>query len=99
MVIFMAISSFDKVYTKRLGDSNEIACPVCSSNVSFALFENLDISPVASILGKAGETYFAVCPKCASIFNVNEEYIKAKTSGMTCFITPSDLSVSVKNNG
>ena len=94
----MAIKTFDKVYTKDHGFSNEITCPVCSDSVAVKLFENTDVSPTAVILKKELHTFFAVCPKCASVFSVNPDYMKAKLDGMTCSLTASDLAVTVKGN-
>lgn len=95
----MAIPSFDKVYTKACGLSNEIVCPACSGAVSLSLFENHDLSAVTAILGKESKTYFAVCPKCACVFDVNSNYMKERLNGTTCLLTESDLKVMVKGNG
>ncbi|MCM1544320.1 MAG: hypothetical protein NC110_03380 [Ruminococcus sp.] len=95
----MAIASLDKVYTKKLGVSNQIGCPACSKSVELALFESLDASPVAVILKKETQTYFAICPQCASVFLVNSNYITEKQHGTTCFMTADDLTLMAKNNG
>lgn len=94
----MAIKTFDKVYTKDHGLSNEITCPVCSVRTAVKLFENTDVSPTAMFLKKDLHTFFAVCPKCASVFSVNPDYMKAKLDGTTCLMTESDLTVTVKGN-
>jgi len=89
----MSISSFDKAYTTKHGVSNEINCPICSKKVALALFENIDASPVSMFLGKDMKMYFAVCPACASVFDVNPNYMKERQKGTTCFLTPDDLKV------
>ena len=91
----MAIRTPEKLITKSHGKSNRISCPECSKEVCFSLFENIDLSPVAALLKKNGGSCFAVCPECAKVFSVNENYIREKESGTVCAMTPSDLGVWV----
>ena len=88
----MAIKTREKLITKKHGNSNLVNCPECKKEVAFALFENIDISPVAAFLNKTAGQYFAVCPNCAKIFAVNENYVREKERGTTCAMTQSDLS-------
>ncbi len=87
----MAIKTPEKLITKSHGKSNRVPCPSCKKEVCFSLFENVDLSPVAALLKKQGG-FFAVCPECAAVFSVNENYIREKESGTVCAMTQSDLS-------
>lgn len=89
----MAIRTQEKLITKKHGNSNLVVCPECKKEVSFALFENVDVSPVAALLKKTKGSCFAVCPNCAKVFSVNENYIREKERGTTCAMTQSDLSL------
>ncbi|MCM1364131.1 MAG: hypothetical protein NC122_06635 [Faecalibacterium sp.] len=95
----MAVPSLEKVYTTAHGISNDVLCPACAETVSLSLFENMDLSAINTILGKEVTTYFAVCPKCASVLSINPNYMKEKLNGTTCTLTKSDLEIMVKNNG
>lgn len=87
----MAIKTQENLITKKHGKSNRVVCPNCKKEVCFSLFENIDISPVAALLKKSGGRSFAVCPECAAIFSVNENYIREKENGTVCVMTESDL--------
>ncbi len=89
----MAIRTQEKLITKKHGKSNLVVCPECKKEVSFALFENVDVSLVAALLKKSKGSCFAVCPNCAKVFSVNENYIREKERGTTCAMTQSDLSL------
>lgn len=87
----MAIRTTEKLITKDNGSSNEVVCPKCAKAVCMRLFESTDYSLAASFIGKDRNTYFAVCPECAAVFGVNENYIEEKQKGTACFMTESDL--------
>lgn len=86
----MAIKTSEKLITKKHGKSNLVVCPGCKNEVNFALFENVDFSAVALLLKKKSGC-FAVCPQCARVFSVNENYIREKERGTACAMTQSDL--------
>lgn len=86
----MAIKTGEKLITKSHGKSNLVVCPGCKKEVNFALFENIDLSAIALLLKKKNGC-FAVCPQCAKIFSVNENYIHEKERGTACAMTQSDL--------
>ncbi len=75
---------------KPAGCSPAIACPACGQAVemrifnSFELFKVMEI-PVRSFNGR----YFAVCPQCASVFELEESAAKAFENGNAAFLTAS----------
>lgn len=93
----MAIKSIEKLSTKDLGLTNEVACPVCKKKAELRLFENRDYSAIAALLKKENMS-FAVCTKCSSVFEVNPNFIKEKQSGTFCTLDENDLTVLVKGN-
>ncbi len=92
----MAISTINKGYTKDNGKSEGIVCPECKKAVNLHLFSTTDTSVVAMLKNKKGDSNIAVCPNCAAIFSVADNYMKEKTAGTTVFITESDLEVIIK---
>ncbi len=86
----MAIKTGEKLITKNHGKSNLVVCPDCGKEVNFSLFENIDLSSVALFLKKKSGC-FAVCPQCAGVFGVNENFIHEKERGTACAMTQSDL--------
>lgn len=92
----MAIKTINSVFSKDNGSTSKVVCPVCSKEVSLRLFENIDSSPLVLLLGKEGDTDFAVCPECASVFALSENYIKEYKNGTTCYVTPDDLTLIEK---
>lgn len=93
----MAIKTVNHVFSKDNGKTNEIICPLCSKPVSMRLFENVDVSVITYLLGKETKTDFAVCPKCAGVFNVAENYLKEYKNGTVCYLTEDDLTVIKKS--
>ncbi|MGN1417866.1 MAG: hypothetical protein ACI4W6_00890 [Acutalibacteraceae bacterium] len=92
----MAIKTINRVFSKDNGSTNEVVCPVCEKSVCMRLFENIDASAVTYFLKKDTNTDFAVCPNCASVFSVNENYIRQRQLGTTCYLTADDLTVIKK---
>ena len=93
----MSIRSVENLKTEPLGESNVLLCPVCGKATAMQLFVNSDRSAVALLKGKR-DAGFAVCPKCASVFNVNENYIEQKRIGTYCTLETQDLTVMVHGN-
>lgn len=91
----MAVRTINKGYTKDLGETEAILCPQCANPVNMRLFTTTDTSPVTLLKKKNGEVNIAVCPACACVFSVAENYMKEKTAGTSVFITSSDLTVLV----
>lgn len=96
MAIIMAIKTINSCTFKDNGKTNEIICPVCGKNVEIRLFENVNSLPISKLLDKERTESFALCPMCASMFKVNENYINERKNGTTCLITASDLTVIKK---
>ncbi len=92
----MAISTINKGYTKDIGKTEGIICPQCKEAVAMRLFSTSDTSAVAKLKQKKEDYVVAVCPKCAGVFEIEENYMKEKLSGTTVFITESDLHLIIK---
>lgn len=87
----MAISNINKPIFTQNGKGDVLTCPSCKNKVSMSIFENIN-SPLDSlVLGKNKPDYYAVCPLCADVFLVNDNYIYERNSGTTVFMTESDL--------
>ena len=92
----MAVSTINKGFTKDIGETEGVVCPNCKKAVRMRLFTTTDISIVSKLIRKDGNMDVAVCPQCATVFTIAENYMKEKTSGTTVFITENDLTVLVK---
>ncbi len=95
----MAIRSFDKISTKDEGNTDNVICKACNEAVSMRLFSTADHTAVALLKGEDKNRYIAVCPNCASVYNINKNYLKEKNSGTTVFFTENDLTLVIDNNG
>lgn len=91
----MAVSTINKGFTKDIGETEGIVCPNCKSAVRMRLFTTTDSSVISKVIRKKGDMHVAVCPQCACVFTVAENYMKEKTRGTTVFITENDLTVLV----
>ena len=78
----MAIRSFDKISTKDEGNTENVLCKSCGETVSFRVFTTHDFSPVALLKPDGKNLTLAVCPNCASIYSINENYLKEKGSNI-----------------
>ena len=94
----MAIHSFEKLKTSDLGETDVIVCPVCRKATVLRLFTAHDMSAV-SFLKKKHDDSVAVCPKCSSVFSVNQNYVTLRQQGTVCTLTESDLSLLFPGNG
>ncbi len=94
----MAIRSMENLKTEPLGETNVLLCPCCGKATALQLFVNSDRSAV-SMLKKKRDSGFAVCPKCAAVFAVNENYVEQKRIGTVCTLEPQDLTVLVNGRG
>lgn len=88
----MSIKFFGKEYTKSIGVSNPITCPVCKEKTELSMFECIDASALAMLLGKPVEENFAICPKCAAVLRVNPDYINTRKKGTVCYLQDSDVT-------
>ena len=63
---------------KDSGETVPLVCPKCDNKVQFHLFSNIENRLKAEFpFFKSGNVYFLICPKCASVFTVDE--MKGKT--------------------
>ena len=92
----MAIKTINKVHANDDGLSNPVNCPVCSMNVAMRLFSAVDTSIVAHISKEDKDIAVAVCPRCASVFEVNKNYFAERSAGTSVIMTESDLTIIVK---
>lgn len=92
----MSISTIEKLLTKDCQSANSISCPVCQKEVKLRLFENTDLGIAALLLSKEKNSYIAVCPNCASVFDINANFMKEFLNGTFCLMTQSDLKLIVK---
>lgn len=92
----MAIKTFENVYVSSGGHTSEVVCPVCNELSKISIISSADYGALTLILAKSTQTDFGVCPKCSSVFSIKEEYLQAKASGTTVFLTPDDLTLLVK---
>lgn len=61
------------IRVKDRGRTLELECPNCKNKVNFGVFTNMDIHlDVKYPFFDSNRVYFLVCPKCASIYTVDE---------------------------
>lgn len=94
----MAIKTYDKISTKDEGSTENVLCKACNETVSFRVFTSYDFSPIALIKPEDKNLTFAVCPNCASVYSIAENYLREKRNGTTVFLTPEDLTLIRNNN-
>lgn len=58
---------------KENGETVQLECPHCKEKVNFSIFSNMEtrLIPEFPLIGST-RIYFLICPKCASIFTVDE---------------------------
>lgn len=73
MVIEMEYKLGNSLRVKSRGETLELTCPNCQENVNFGVFSNYErrLAVKPSLLD-CNTVYFLVCPKCASIYTVDE---------------------------
>lgn len=77
---------------KDRGETEEIECPSCKNKVKFRLFRNMDVRFISSYpLLEAKGVYFLVCPKCVSIYTVDEDQGDLLVNGQKYAIGSFDL--------
>ncbi|MCH5321445.1 MAG: hypothetical protein J1E36_06750 [Eubacterium sp.] len=77
---------------KSRGDTVELTCPNCNKNVQFGVFSNFErrFAPKITLLD-CKTVYFLVCPKCASIYTVDEKKGDSFKKGEKVSIESIDL--------
>lgn len=77
---------------KDRGRTRKIECPNCKAKTEFSLFTNMDTRLTAKYpLLDVKTVYFLVCPKCASVFTVDEAKGDSFKKGETFAIGNYDL--------
>ena len=79
------------------GKTLSLKCPNCGNKVGFSVFSNAE-SRLSSKFPffKRGNVYFLVCPKCASIYTVEESRGKNFVKGEKLSIGDFDLKTLKK---
>ncbi len=69
-------------WVKSAGDTVEITCPECNEKGHFGVFTNADTRLKTTFpLFTNNDVYFLVCPKCATVFTVEESIGKTFKDG------------------
>ncbi|MCD7871843.1 MAG: hypothetical protein LUG21_00715 [Clostridiales bacterium] len=64
----------NSIKVKDKGSTVKLECPKCKNKVHFQVFTNMDTRITAEYpLLDVKTVYFLICPKCASIFTVDED--------------------------
>ncbi len=87
----MAISTINKLNVTDEDISNPVICPACNKTVGMRLFGAEDKSTVGKLYPEKQNTAIAVCPLCAAVYKVADNYYKERRNGTTVFMTESDL--------
>ena len=87
----MAISTINKLNVTDEDISNPVICPKCGKTVGMRLFAEEDKSTVGKLFPEKQNTAIAVCPLCAAVYKVADNYYKERKNGTTVFMTEADL--------
>lgn len=80
------------IKVKEKGETENLECPCCKSNVKFSVFSNMDTRLIPNFpLIDSTCIYFLVCPNCASIYTVDETKGDEFTKGEKLSIGNFDL--------
>ena len=87
----MAISTINKLNVTDEDISNPVICPKCNKTVGMRLFGAEDKSTIGKLFPEKQNMAIAVCPLCAGVFRIAENYYKERKNGTTVFMTEKDL--------
>ena len=87
----MAIPTINKLNVTDEDISNPVICHTCNKTVGMRLFGTEDKSTVGKLFPEKQNTAIAVCPLCAAVYKVADNYYKERQNGTTVFMTESDL--------
>lgn len=77
---------------KDKGETVELECPCCKNTVKFGVFSNMDTRLIPEFpLLDSNCVYFLVCPKCASVYTVDESKGESFRKGEKLAIGNFDL--------
>lgn len=79
-------------WVHQRGETVELTCPTCNEKVNFGVFSNFERRlAVKPTLLDTQTVYFLVCPKCASVYTVDESCAKEFKKGDKLSIGNFDL--------
>ena len=87
----MAISTINKLNVTDEDISNPVICPKCNKTVGMRLFGAEDKSVVGKLYPEKQDMAIAVCPVCAAVYKVADNYYKERKNGTLVYMTPEDL--------
>ena len=87
----MAISTINKLNVTDEDISNPVICPKCGKTVAMRLFGTEDKSTVGKLFPEKQNIAYAVCPLCAAVFQVADNFYKERKNGTAVFMTEKDL--------
>ena len=87
----MAIPTINKLNVTDEDISNPVICPSCGKTVGMRLFGAEDKSTIGKLFPEKQEMAIAVCPVCAAVYKVADNYYKERKNDTTVFMTPEDL--------
>ncbi|MBQ9229460.1 MAG: hypothetical protein IJ168_11620 [Eubacterium sp.] len=77
---------------KSLGETEQLTCPKCQSKVALSVFANGELTLIPTFpLVQSGKVYFAVCPACAAVFQIETRAGKTFAKGERLAIGNFDL--------
>ena len=77
---------------QSIGETEEIVCPSCAEKVHFSVFSNGETKLIPQFpIVKSGKVFFLVCPKCSSVFGIDEDKGKVFSKGEKLAIGNYDL--------
>ena len=87
----MAISTINKLNVTDEDISNPVICPKCGKTVGMRLFDAEDKSTIGKLFPEKQNMAIAVCPVCAAVYKVADNYYKERKNGTTVYMTENDL--------
>lgn len=87
----MAIPTINKLNVTDENISNPVICPSCNKTVGMRLFGAEDKSTIGKLFPEKQEMAVAVCPMCAAVYKLADNYYKERKNGTTVYMTPEDL--------
>ncbi|MBO5936352.1 MAG: hypothetical protein J6V06_05270 [Clostridia bacterium] len=87
----MAIPTINKLNVTDEDISNPVICPSCGKTVGMRLFGAEDKSTVGKLFPEKQKMAVAVCPMCAAVYKVADNYYKERKNGTLVYMTEKDL--------
>ena len=87
----MAISTINKLNVTDEDISNPVICTKCGKTVGMRLFGAEDKSTLGKLFPEKQNIAYAVCPLCAAVYKVADNYYKERKNGTKVYMTEKDL--------